>query len=467
MDNAVLKNIWAEKYQVVPEQFDKLKQISSAATAFNANIDAILKINGETLKKLIIDNHISASELEDIKLSCFNSPEDVLIGIVKCFSRGIAEEWVTEDIAVYHWMEKNLGFDRLQMGGQGGIIANALALLGIKKVITHTNSHPKIQADQFLDLNNLYAIADDGSLQKASEISRTQDIPLIHWIIEFDKGDSFTLDGKTFVCPKSNRFIATYDPLNMNLVMNQGFVSYLENNKTDYLLLSGFHPLLARKNGLELIKNAVPVIKRWKDANPEMIIHLEIASTQDKAIRQAIIEQIAPLADSAGLNERETIDLLEITGQTELALQTEKETNACNLFKAVLFLKEKLNVARIQLHMFGLYLTVQDEHFPYSPKDNLNGMMTAAVVSSSKAYNGELTEYSHISKTLGTAVADVGLNELKALSQMLNKPELLETGLCEVNGYFVSAVPTILVDKPKTLVGMGDTISSVSLLAGR
>ena len=321
MDNAALKNIWAEKYQIVPNQFNKLKQISSAATAFNTNIDAILKINGETLKKLIIDNHISVSELEDIKLSCFNRPEDVIIGIVKCFSRGIAEEWVTEDIAVYSWMERYLGYDRLQMGGQGGIIANALALLGIQKVIAHTNSHPKIQADQFLGLNNLYAIADDGSLQKAAEISRLQDIPLIHWIIEFDKGDSFTVEGKTFTCPKSNRFIATYDPLNMNLVMNQGFVSYLENNKTDYLLLSGFHPLLARKNGLELIKNAVPVIKRWKEANPEMIIHLEIASTQDKAIRQAIIEQIAPLVDSAGLNERETIDLLEITGQTELAAQ--------------------------------------------------------------------------------------------------------------------------------------------------
>lgn len=467
MDNETLKNVWTEKYQAVPAQLSKLKGIPAAATAFNANIDAILKINGESLKKLIIDNHISLAELEDIKLSCFNKPEDVIIGIVKCFSRGIAEEWVTEDICVYNWMEKNLGYDRLQMGGQGGIIANALALLGIKKVIAHTNSHPEIQARQFLSLNNLYGIADDGTLQNAAEISRTQDIPLIHWIIEFDKGDSFTFEGKTFICPKSNRFIATYDPLNMNLVMNQGFVSYLNNNRVDYLLLSGFHPLLTRKNGLELIKNAVPVLKKWKEANPEMIIHLEIASTQDKAIRQAIIEQIAPLAHSAGLNERETIDLLEITGQTELAAQTEKETNACNLFKAILFLKEKLGVPRIQLHMFGLYLTIQDDRFPYSPADNLKGMMTAAVVSSSKAYNGELTEYDHVSKTLGTPVADQGLNELKALSEMLNKPELLETGLCEINGYYVSAVPTILIDKPKTLVGMGDTISSVSLLAGR
>ncbi len=130
-----LKTEWTKKYNVVSEQLEKLKQIPAAATAFNANIDAILKISGETLKKLIIDNNIPVSDLKDIQLSCFKKPADVLIGIVKCFSRGIAEEWVTEDINIYNWMEKNLGYDRLQMGGQGGIIANALALLGVNKVI--------------------------------------------------------------------------------------------------------------------------------------------------------------------------------------------------------------------------------------------------------------------------------------------------------------------------------------------
>ena len=43
---------------------------------------------------------------------------------------------------------------------------------------------------------------------------------------------------------------------------------------------------------------------------------------------------------------------------------------------------------------------------------------------------------------------------------------VLENGICEVDDYIISAIPTILIDKPKTLVGMGDTISSVSLLAG-
>ncbi|MCM1324630.1 MAG: hypothetical protein NC218_10950 [Acetobacter sp.] len=467
MNNDNLKTLWTQKYQSVPEQFEKLKQIPSAATAFNANIDAIIKLSGEQLKQLLLKNNISASEVIDIKLSCFKKPTDVLIGIIKCFSRGIAEEWVTEDINIYSWMAQNLGYDRLQMGGQGGIIANALALLGINKVIAHTNSHPKTQAEQFLDLPNLLGIDNNGELQKATEISREDDIPLIHWIIEFDKGDTFTLDGITFTCPKSNRFIATYDPLNMHLVMNKGFISYMNNNKVDYLLMSGFHPLLSHLGGEQLIENAVPVIKKWKQANPELIVHLEVASTQDKIIRQAIIEKIAPLADSIGLNERETIDLLEISGQDELAKRTETETNSCNLFEAILFLKKKLNVKRIQLHMFGLYLTIQDSRFPYSAEQNLKGMMTAAVVSSSKAYNGEIARYEDVSKTLGHPVSDQGIKELSSLAVMLNKPELLETGICEIDGYSVSAVPTILIDKPKTLVGMGDTISSVSLLAGR
>lgn len=467
MDYTNLKSIWAKKFETVPEQLDKIKKIPAVATAFNTNIDAIIKISASKLKDLIVKYNIALEDIENINLSKFRTPTDVIIGIVKCFSKGIAEEWVTEDINVYKWMEDNLGYDKLQMGGQGGIIANAMGLLGIPEVIVHTNSHPKTQAEQFLDLDNIIGFNEKGNVQKAYSISRNEDIPLIHWIIEFDKGDTFSIYGKTFTCPKSNRFIATYDPLNMKLVMNKDFVSYINNNKIDYMLLSGFHPLLESNDGINLINKAVDVINNWKLSNPNMIIHLEVASTQDIAIRKAIIDKIAPLAQSIGLNERETIDLLEITNQTELAKQTEENTNSCNLFNAILFLKKLLKPKRIQLHMFGLYLTIQDKDFKYSAEDNLKGMMTASVVSSSKALNGEIAKYEDITKTLGLLVSDQGLNELCSLANMINKPELIETGVCEYDGFMVSAIPTILIDKPKTLVGMGDTISSVSLLAGR
>jgi len=462
-----LQKIWAEKYKCVPTQLQKVKEISTVSTAFNTNIDAILKISGSRLKTLLESNKIPLDVLQNIKQTQFDKPTDVLLGIIKCFSHGIAEEWVTEDKKVYKWIEKNLGYHHLQMGGQAGIIANTLALLGIKKVIAHTNSHPKLQAEQFLNLDNLFAIDGRGQLKKAISVARTKDIPLIHWIIEFDKGDSFTYQGKTFTCPKSNRFIATYDPLNINLVMNKGFDKYMQNNPVDYLVLSGFHPLLAKNNGVELLKNSVPIIKNWQKANPQMITHLEIASTQDKVIRKNILKFIAPLVQSMGLNERETIDLLNVLGQKELAMKIEKETTSCHLFEALLFLKETLKISRIQLHMFGLYMTMQDKNFPFSAEQNLRGMMTASVVSSSKAFSGALKEYKDISLTKDYPVADIGLKELTSLAQKLNKPELAEKGIVEYKGYIISAIPTILIDKPKTLVGMGDTISSVSLLAGR
>ncbi|MBQ2886327.1 MAG: ADP-dependent glucokinase/phosphofructokinase [Alphaproteobacteria bacterium] len=467
MNNTDLVNLWTKKFDIVSKQIKKISKIPSVATAFNSNIDAIIKIKGEVLAKLIIDNNISLEDIEDVKISCFEKETDVILGIVKCFCRGIAEEWITEDIKIYNWMEKNLGYDKLQMGGQAGIIANALALLGVQKVIAHTNSHPELQAKQFLNLNNLYAFNDKNILEKAFDISKNSDTPLIHWIIEFDIDDSFSVYGKTFKCPKSNRFIATYDPLNMNLVMNEGFVKYLDKNSVDYLILSGFHPLLEKCNGVKLIDNAVKTIKKWKKNNPEMITHLEIASTQDKVIRKAIIEKISPLADSIGLNERETIDLLEILGQDTLSQTIEKETNSCNLFKAILFLKNKLKCKRIQLHMFGLYLTIQDKDFVFTPEQNLKGMMTASVVSSSKAFLGELTTKDDTTKTLGTDVSERGICELTNLSNLINNPQLLQKGYCEYDNFYVSAIPTILIKKPKTLVGMGDTISSVSLLAGR
>lgn len=467
MADMSLESIWQEKYKVVPLQLEKIKQVPQVATGFNTNIDAILKISGKTLKKLLTDNHISAKSLVDTKLNYFEKPTDVLIGITKCFERGIAEEWITEDINIYNWMDKNLGYQRLQMGGQGGIIANVLALLGIQKVIAHTNSHPALQAKQFLGLDNLYGFNEKGELKRARAIKRNSDIPLIHWIIEFDKGDSFTLEGHTFTCPKSNRFIATYDPLNMNLVLNPHFVDYMLHEDVSYLVLSGFHALSSKNNGQKLINNAVSLIKKWKEAHKNLLVHLEIASTQDLAIRKAIATKIAPMANSIGLNERETIDMLQVLGKKALATKIEKATTACNLFDAVLFLKEKMEIPRIQLHMFGLYLTIQDKRFPFTPKQNLNGMMTAATVASAKAYIGHLEKYTDITKTLGSPVAERGLKELEALANKLKKPELAKTGVCAFGDYQISAIPTILVEKPKTLVGMGDTISSISLIAGR
>ena len=45
--------------------------------------------------------------------------------------------------------------------------------------------------------------------------------------------------------------------------------------------------------------------------------------------------------------------------------------------------------------------------------------------------------------------------------------KLMEEGIFINDEIEIIAVPTIIIDNPVTLVGMGDTISSISLVAAR
>lgn len=460
-----LKKIWLEKYANVAATLDKVKKVRAAATAFNTNIDAVLKISGCRIAELAEAVGLTQQDLDEDKSTALSSAKDVVRGIVKCFSRGIAEEWIAEDKTVYDWMVGNLGYDRLQMGGQGGIVANVLGVIGVQKVYAHANSLPKLQAEQFLKLDNLLSFDEKGEAKPAYQIDRKTDIPLIHWIIEFDKGDSFVFAGRECVCPKSNRFIATYDPLNLHLVVDKNFVKHMQGNAADYVILSGFHALTERNDGVRLQAEALPYIEAWKKNGA--ILHLEIASTQDKAVRRAIIETLAPKADSVGINEREAIDILEVIGEEELAQACEKDTHSCNLFEALVRIKKKLGCKRIQLHMFGLYMTLQDKGFVISPEENLRGMAAAATVAAGKAGTGNINTPENLLWAAGREVSDTGLKELGDLAVCIGNAQLPETGLAEYEGFDLIAVPTILVEKPVTLVGMGDTISSVSLIAAR
>lgn len=467
MDNLQLREIWAKKYADVDRTLARMKEVKAAATAFNANIDAVVKISGKRLGELVEKNGLSWEDLNDAGELKLRKGTDVLRGVFKCFSRGIAEEWLTEDKAVYDWMVENIGYDRLQMGGQGGIVANALAAAGVSKVYAHTNSLPKLQAGQFLKLKNLVSFDENGKEKQACLIDRKKDVPLIHWILEFDKGDKLIIDGHEVVCPKSNRFIATYDPLNLNLVKDNAFVRFSETHPIDYIILSGFHALTSNNRGCELIEGVLPLVKSWKKLNPQGIVHLEIASTQDIAVRSDIVNKIAPLVDSIGLNERETIDALQVIGEEKFAAECEANTDSAHMLEAIYRIKKETCCPRVQLHMFGLYMTLQDKEFRIKPQENLRGMCLAAVAAAGKASLGKVEKPEDFVVRKDTPVNDEALNVLKKAAAYAEDEKLEEDGIADFRGYDLIAIPTILVPKPVTLVGMGDTISSISLVASR
>src|SRR6185369_16070802 len=91
--------------------------------------------------------------------------------------------------------------------------------------------------------------------------------------------------------------------------------------------------------------------------------HLEFASTEDISIRKALAEKLVSRADSVGCNEQEEIQILEAIGETDLAQECRTKMDSVSLFKGLLKIFETLKPSRVQLHMFGLYVTIAGERW--------------------------------------------------------------------------------------------------------
>ena len=474
MSNTSLKKIWLNNYKSAPEQLKKMSEVKGLISAFNANIDAVIKLPGKKIEELI-NNHVENETVLFEGENIISSEEDLLRGLIHCFIKGIAEEWLINDLKVYNRINKILDYNKLQTGGQGGIVANITAVCGLNPVYVHCASLPEQQAVLFSDLPNLYSVDENGEIKKANKIRRNKDIPLIHYILEFDKGDTINIFGKSYTCPKSHRFIATYDPLNFKLHIDELFIKRLSKPDInyDYIILSGYQMLQEKIedsiSGKERIDYSMKMVEKLKKNNTNSIIHFEVASTQDKIIRKYLIDTIAKKVDSLGFNERELIDILEVINEIELAEECNNKTTGVNLFKGMMKISEYTDCPRLQLHMFGIYITLQKKGFKISPGQNRRGMQLAASVAAAKAGTGSLDQKENLTWAFGKTVSDVGLNELFELhnyiKERFGENQILETGIYSNDLIDIIVIPTILIDNPVTLVGMGDTISSVSLVS--
>jgi ADP-dependent phosphofructokinase/glucokinase len=477
-DAEALRATWKQHYEVAPGQLAKMGGIRGAASVFNANIDAVRKVKPATLKAWADRLGGDPARFLADGPTTIRTPDDVLRGFLKCFAGGIAQEWLVREESAFAWMREVLGHDRLQMGGQGGIISNVLAVCGVQKVYAHCASLPAQQAGLFLDRDNLLSTGADGRLTRATLARRDQDLPLIHWILEFDARDEIELGGRTLHCPKSNRFIATWDPENFRLAIDPSFDRALREAEPhlEYALLAGYqmlqHPLADGSSGLARIAQSKAVLDGWRKAHPGLVVHFEFASTQDSAVRKELLDTVAPWADSCGLNEQELIDVLEVMGEKELASECRGHLASVPLFRGLERIFQHTGVARIQLHMLGLYVTLQKPGHRTPPETTRSGMMLAATIAAAKAGTGSIEKEENLFWAHGREVADISLRELGELAAHLAPrgaaaDALPSTGIARLPEYDVVAVPTILIERPVTLVGMGDTISSLSLLGAR
>jgi ADP-dependent phosphofructokinase/glucokinase len=468
---------WLKNYEKAPLQLGRMSEVRGLVSAFNANIDAVKKVKPATFQKWMLElGHTPEVYLRDQQNS-IQQPSDILRGFIQCFKGGIAQEWLVLDSKTYDWMQKNLGYDRTQMGGQGGIIGNVMSVCNVQNVYVHCAALPEKQSSLFLDRPNLVSTDANGDLLPVRQINRFKDRALIHWILEFDKGDQIQIGDEIYTCPKSNRFIATYDPLNFVLHTDSSFAQAMADaaNPVEYVILSGFqmltHPLDNGESGLARIDEAWKVVESWKNSHPDCIVHFEFASTQDVTIRTRLLDYICKHSDSIGCNEQELIGALEVMHEVELAKECEAKLDSVSLTKGLIKLFEYTQAPRIQLHMFGMYITIQKPGYRITEEQNRDGMITAATIAAAKAGTGSIEVEENLLWAKGKEIGSVPVEEMQRLGAWMQQEykatDFENTGIFQGSTFSIIATPTIIVEKPVTLVGMGDTISSLSLVCAR
>ncbi|MDK2914734.1 MAG: ADP-dependent phosphofructokinase/glucokinase [Thermococcaceae archaeon] len=441
---------WEELYSSAFKKVrDNIASVGRVLLAYNTNIDAIKYLYGRDLEERVnkegVENVLPYSEELPERIT---SVPELLGSILWSIRRGKAAELFVESCSTRFYM-KRWGWDELRMGGQVGIMANLLGGVYGVPVIAHVPQLSKLQAGLFKDGPIYVPKLEGGKLKLVhpSEFSGDEE-SCIHYIYEFPRGFR-VLD---FEAPRENRFIGAADDYNTNLFIRDEFKSNFEGlaDSSELAIISGLQALTEEnyREPFETIRAHLEVLEE-----KGIPAHLEFAFTPDETVRREILGLLGKFW-SVGLNEVELASIMDVMGEKALAekLLANDPVDPIAVTEAMLKLAEKTGVRRIHFHTYGYYLALTD----YKGEFVRDALLFAALAAAAKAKLGDVRSIDDVVRAM-----DVPVNEkAAAVEGALVKEYGMKDGIGEIDGYQLSFIPTKIVAKPKSTVGIGDTISS-------
>lgn len=427
----------------------RIENVGSVLLAYNTNIDAIKYLDGKDLEERIE----KAGKEEALRYSdelpgrIENVPQ-LLGSILWSVRRGKAAELFVESCSTRFYM-KRWGWDELRMGGQVGIMANLLGGVYGVPVIAHVPQLSRLQAGLFKDGPIYVPKLEGGKVKLVHPRNFAGDEEsCIHYIYEFPRGFRVF----DFEAPRENRFIGAADDYNTTLFIRDEFRENFEEiaKSASLAVVSGLQALTKEnyRGPFEMVRGHLEVLNE-----KNVPAHLEFAFTPDETVRKAILGLLGKFW-SVGLNEVELASIMEVMGEKRLAekLLAHDPVDPIAVTEAMLKLAEKTGVRRIHFHTYGYYLALTD----YKGEFVRDALLFAALAAAAKAKLGDINSIGDVVKAM-----DVPVNEKAGpVEEALSKECDMRGGIAELGNYQLAFVPTKIVAKPKSTVGIGDTISS-------
>ncbi|MHC1576204.1 MAG: ADP-specific phosphofructokinase [Methanosarcinaceae archaeon] len=475
---------WERKYlEAYSDVKGSIGDLSGVFVAYNTNIDAIKHIGNKDISRLL-----KAVDLEEVQQKVFDyprqidTPSDLLARLIIAMRDGKAAEVPTYTTATHEWLTDNMVFDHANMGGQAGIISNLLANMGINNVITYVPSLSREQADYFVRSDNLlYPVISKGKLllKHPTEAYNSKFKPKVNWILEFSKGLEFSFGGEHIKVPRGNRLIISSRPSWLRIDMDRQLYDQLPmiQQKINGAILAGYQIIKEEYDDgstyHEYVERAVNVIERLRQGNPDIQIHVEFTSIQNKVIRKMILKDIVRRnVNSLGLDTVEVANALNVLGHEELAYSVinKGENGIIALYEGAVRLLHDLKLNRVHVHSLGFFICVASKDCPISVEDHRSALLFASTTAAAKATIGDINSFDDTLAGLDVPVWDVGHGELENLGKYL-----VRRGVCSMDDFDngcvstpvhdLIVIPTKVVRDPVATVGIGDAISASAFVA--
>lgn len=431
--------------------------------AYPVNLDALYDLGEERISRFI--QSADPSGIKSEMKGSIRSREDLISSLLYCMQQGSGAEILVESLQLAEEIEASFPWS-FRLGGNAGIMANLLAELGARPILNAPALEPRLAAL----LHPGVGIPVSGRLMEPSLAAERPDLSseVLHFVFQFKESDRIPSPQGPISAAKDNRFIATYDPVNTRMVSNQDFDAYCRDfiQEIEGAILSGFH-LAPLDRYREIFPPRIEQIRSWKEANPNIYIHVEMGSFQSQKIARHFL-RLLEKADSLGLNEDEletaTAEYSAIGSSpvsstvlsTVLSTARPKMSQWQERVQKAAGLREHLGIFRVSVHTRDYILSIMEEG-KITAKEELLSLQKGADAAAALAATGSAK---------GMPPNEVNPRGLEAQREFCRLgAEAAGVGrgaFHKRDGLVVSLMPSLLAREPRITVGLGDTATAAT-----
>lgn len=422
---------YLEYLEAVPKVIEKCYETGNRPViGFTSDLDAIATCDAENLNK-VLDKYLK-EEPSYVEEEPVETMED-FARIISYFAlNGLGGEVDITSIEVVEELKSIFKMD-YALGGTCAQSTGALSAMKVP-VLTHFTDQAK-EVLESIDYGATESIKDGKRVLLTDCVSGEP--PLIHFIMQYNKGDVLYVNGEERVIPLSNRLIMQYDQVHKVMPIREDFLQYVEENadKVYSYSVSGFNAILDMDIMKERAERMAKHFEVLKAKNPNAVIYFESAHYISTKIRDYLYSVLAKYMDIMGMNEEE---LVHLTKKMEHPVDKD---DIESIIVGLDYILEQYPAKGIVMHSkdYSLYYGV-----PMEGIDLEMGLTLGNLMSGTKARVGYYGTQDDCRVNLELGLSPVGVE----FAERLEKMELKHTAVL---------VPSRYMEKPNFTIGLGDT----------